>query len=285
MENAPEAFAALPPDTSDVAKFFRKIPLGHPVPDSGSRPMICNVAIGDLDQDPQPDILVCDAQYDVLSWIHQEGSQGVETPLTKLKAPARSEVFDLEGNGDLDIAVALLGQLMPTDALFGQVVLLVNDGRQSFAPFALAKGVPRVAAVWPGDSDSDGDWDFALALLGWRRTGEVAWLEYKSGDQYNECHTLSSKSGCTHMPIGDLNGDEKPDIGDLITQEFEQIVAFINTNLPNTSCSRCATRRLVRWALRWSIWIRTPTSTFCSPTAMASTARTPSSLSSFGDFR
>ena len=122
VENAPEAFAALPPDTSDVAQFFRKIPLGRPVQDSASRPAICNVAVGDLDQNRQPDILVCDAQYDVLSWIHQEGNRGVETPLAELKAPARSEVFDLEGDGDLDIVVALLGQLMPTDELLGQVV-------------------------------------------------------------------------------------------------------------------------------------------------------------------
>ena len=53
-----KAFAALPPDTSDVAKFFAKIPLGHPVRDSASRPMICNVAVGEQTFPSAIDVLV-----------------------------------------------------------------------------------------------------------------------------------------------------------------------------------------------------------------------------------
>ena len=240
VANSPEAFAVLPSDPEQPTPPFRKYVLGQPVRDFDpeewtSWPKIANVNVVDLNRDRQLDVLVCDAQYHLLSWIHQRGGRweeivlaGLRTPLPGFKAPARSAVFDFEGDGDLDIVVALLGQLMPTDDLLGQVVLLVNDGRQSFRPIVVLKDMPRIADVRPADLDGDGDWDFALAMFGWYRTGEVAWLEQVTGSPHNKVHTLSSKSGCTHVPIGDLNGDDKPDIVALITQEFEQIVAFIN---------------------------------------------------------
>lgn len=117
VENAPD----LPPDTSDVAKFFRKIPLGHPVQDSASRPAICNVAVGDLDQNRQPDIVALITQEfeQIVAFINQGGAFA-EHVLFEAHNPAFGssgiELVDLDQDADLDILFTIGDSFDGTDA-------------------------------------------------------------------------------------------------------------------------------------------------------------------------
>ena len=178
-------------------------------------------------------MLVADAQYNVLAWLHRENGKGTETPLAGLlnidgfKAPCHTETFDYDHDGDLDIVVAVIGQLSPTDELLGHLVLLINDGNQVFEPVVLLKETDRIADVRPADLDGDGDWDFALGMFGNTYTGKIAWLEQVRPGEF-VLNPLSDRNGCSHVPVGDLNNDGLPEVVALITQGYEEIVAFIN---------------------------------------------------------
>ena len=231
LTNAPKDFELLPDDTLS-AVHFRRASISRPLIDIDPRdwrswPKVANVNFVDLDQDGQLDVLAADAQYHLLAWLHMKDGKGTETPLARFKVPVHTEAFDFDFDGDLDIIVAVLGEITPTDDLLGHVVLLINDGNQNFEPIVLLKETPRVADVQPADLDGDGDWDFAIAMFGMWETGKVVWLEQISPGEF-QLNPLSERNGCSHIPIGDLNKDGRPDIIAMVTQEFEEIVAFIN---------------------------------------------------------
>ena len=236
LNQAPDRFEVLPHDKL-VGRQFIKTPLSKPMnfnpTDFHSWPKITHVNFVDLDRDKQLDVLISDAQFNLLGWLHRDGRGGMETPLAGgppiegFKGPAHTEAFDYDGDGDFDIAVALLGHVGPIDDLIGYAMLLINDGQQNFEPITLLENTARVADVQPADLDGDGDYDFAVAKFGLVETGEIVWLEQVEEGKFEE-HLLLDRNGCSFVPIGDLNGDGKPDIVALSTQEYEEIIAFIN---------------------------------------------------------
>ena len=57
--------------------------------------------------------------------------------------------------------------------------------------------------------------------------GETGWLENKGGWRF-ELHTLLRLSGTINTAIADINNDGRPDIVALVSQEWEEIWAFVN---------------------------------------------------------
>ena len=185
------------------------------------------MTIADLDGDGLPDVLVCDALRDRVSWIRQfpRGSY-TETVVASVHAPAHVTAIDIDGDGDLDLVVAGLGVLMPSNNRTGSVIVLENDGHQRFTPHVVADRIARVADAEAGDLDGDGDLDIAIAGFGYD-DGETAWLENKGGWRF-EPHSLLKLSGTINTAIADINGDGRPDIVALVSQEWEEIWAFVN---------------------------------------------------------
>ena len=217
--------AILPP--GPPAAFLTSKPIGDPIR-GDERPRIANVQIVDLDRDGLADVLVCDALRNQVVWIRQfpkdvytEASAG-RYPGTSTR---RSDRF--RRDGDLDLVVAALGVLMPSNNRVGSVVILENDGRQHFTKHVIADQIARVADVRAGDLDGDGDLDLAVAGFGYD-DGETSWLENK-GNWNFEQHVLQRLSGPINAIVADINRDGSPDIVALVSQEWEEIWAFSTT--------------------------------------------------------
>ena len=82
-----------------------------------------------------------------------------------------------------------------------------------------------------GDLDGDGDLDLAVAGFGYD-DGETSWLENKGGWQFEQ-HVIQRLSGVINAIVVDLDGDQHPDIVTLVSQEWEEVWAFLNDGKGN----------------------------------------------------
>jgi hypothetical protein len=216
--------AILPP--GPPAAFLTSKPIGELIRGE-ERPRIANVQVVDLDKDGLADVLACDALKNQVVWIRQVSKDTyIETSLADIPAPAHTEAIDIDGDGDLDLVVAALGVLMPSNNRVGSILILENDGRQHFTKHVIADQIARVADARAGDLDGDGDLDLAVAGFGYD-DGETSWFENK-GSWTFEQHVLQRLSGPINTIVADINRDGSPDIVALVSQEWEEIWAFIN---------------------------------------------------------
>ncbi len=189
-------------------------------------PIISHVLSVDLDRDGLLDVVVCDCRSHRVSWIrqHPRGTFTEQACATEVLAPAHAEAIDFDGDGDLDLMVALLGMIFPNNDKIGSVVILENDGAMRFSKHVAAERIARVADVRAGDLDGDGDMDLAVAQFGYD-DGQTRWIENLGAWKF-ESHILQSLSGPIHAPVADLDEDGDLDIVVLVSQEWEEIYVF-----------------------------------------------------------
>ena len=216
--------------------FLTAMPVGPAVgPDD--RPLVANVALADLDGDGLTDIVVADGAANRVTWIRQApAGTFTEQVLAEIAGPAHVQPVDLDRDGDLDIAVASMGVLFPNNARIGSVIVLENNGRQSFTSRVLIDQVARVSDVRAGDLDGDGDLDLSVAQFGYDQ-GETRWMENLGGWRF-ESHVLQTLSGAINAEIADVDGDRDLDIVSLVSQEWEEIYVFVNDGRGNFSPTR-----------------------------------------------
>jgi len=210
--------------------FLDPKPVGLPFKEP---PFISNVATADLDGDGLLDIIVCDCKSNSVNWIRQYPA-GVFTETViadSLGAPAHVQVIDFDKDGDNDIMVAVLGVIFPSNDKIGSVVILENDGTNHFKKHIVVDKVARVSDVRAGDLDGDGDLDLAVAQFGYD-DGETRWIENLGNWQFKS-HILQNLSGPINVEIVDIDKDGDPDIISLVSQEWEEIYAYINDGKGN----------------------------------------------------
>jgi hypothetical protein len=190
-------------------------------------PLITNVQILDFDRDGQNDILACDARGSrvLLLKRQQDGSWRESTLIADVAAPAHATVADVDRDGDLDVIVSVLGNIMPDDGVIGRVELFERRGDE-FVRHVILDDVRRVADVRCGDFDGDEDIDLAVAVFGYAR-GAVLWLE-NLGDFKFRDHELLNAPGTIHVPVEDFDGDGDLDIAAIVTQDEEELWGFEN---------------------------------------------------------
>ncbi len=203
---------------------FRFSPLGGPVV---GLPLITNVQIVDFTGDGQNDVLAADALGNQILLLQRQpdDSWRESVLIPDVMAPAHLTVIDIDDDGDLDILVAILGNIMPDDGVIGRVELFENrDGE--FRRHVVLDDVRRVADVQCGDFDGDGRIDLAVAVFGYAR-GQVLWLHNVGGLEFRE-HELLNAPGAIHVPVGDFDADGDLDIVAIVTQDEEELWGFEN---------------------------------------------------------
>ena len=190
-------------------------------------PWITDLLVVDLDGDGLKDIVVCDGRLNKVTWIRQVRlgvfeEQDIGEPIA---GPAHVEVADLNGDGHLDVLVASMGVIPPSNAKTGAVVVLVNDGHNHFTNRVLLENVARVTYVAAADLNKDGRLDLVVGQFGYLE-GEIRWME-NLGDWQFKSHNLLDLPGTIHAPVVDLDGDGNPDIVALVSQDSEEVHAFM----------------------------------------------------------
>jgi hypothetical protein len=151
------------------------------------------------------------------------------TLVANVPHPSRAQVADVDGDGVRDLLVADLGEFLPRDHDMGAVVWLRGLGGGRFAPFAIG-GLPRVASVEAADLDGDGDMDLIVAAFGYRKTGRVLVLENRTTDWAKPAFApvvLDARPGAVRALATDVNGDGRLDVVAVVSQEHEEVVAYI----------------------------------------------------------
>jgi len=195
--------------------------------DGRSRPLITHVQVADMDDDGTVEVLACDAVGNRVVRFDRrdDGGWRESTLVDGLRCPAHVVPADADGDGDTDLIVAVLGDIMPSDGVVGSVVLFERQGT-GYRRRVLLDDVRRVADVQPADLDGDGDVDLAVAVFGYSR-GEVLWLENLGAHRYAD-HVLLSGPGAIHVPVADFDGDGDPDIATVMSQDDEELWGFEN---------------------------------------------------------
>jgi hypothetical protein len=231
QDNAPVELPAAEIERATSPMPVRFERTGVPAPPEAISPAIANVNLVHLFDDRRLDVLACDLRAGLVMALSPYAPVPAWRILGKVPNPAHAEVVDLDGDGIKDILVANLGSAEPTDRPTGSVVWLRGRPDGSFTPITLLENVGRVADVQAADFRGVGKLDLVVAVFGWRKTGEVIYLENQTTDWSHPVfvrRVLDDRHGAIHVPVGDINGDGRPDFVALISQEHETIVAFLN---------------------------------------------------------
>jgi len=225
IARAPVSFSPIRDDLAVCGLRFEKRAVG--AAPTEERPTITDLRVVDLDRDGRPEVLVCDGSTDRVSLLKFMDGIWSEESIFDLRAPSRTAAFDYDGDGHLDLAVASLGNIHPTDQLVGSVWLLRNRGDGTFEPQTLLSDCARVSDVKPGDFNGDGKPDLLVVQFGWRTTGGLLWLEQRSETEFVS-HRIANVHGALQAETLDYDGDGALDFVALFAQEHESLVLFRN---------------------------------------------------------
>jgi len=214
----------IPLSASEAKLEYLPTPVGSPASEF-VRPWVTNVQLIDLDQDGLLDIVYCEAQKNSVRWIRQS-PRGVFTEKiigTDIPGPAHVWASDVNGTGRLDVLVASMGKVMPTNDCIGAVVVLENLGDQRFKKHLLIDQVARVTDVRAANLSDHRDkrLDLIVGQFGYNQ-GETRWMENR-GNWHFESRIINTQSGCINTPVADFVGDGRSHIAALISQEWEEI--------------------------------------------------------------
>ena len=139
--------------------------------------------------------------------------------------PAAISHGDYNNDRKLDIFVASLGGMNPTDEEKGGVsYILSEDG--GWRTVSVPVNLGRACDIDVADLDLDGDTDMVVCAFGFRGPGKLLWLK-NIQDQF-VVKTLDERDGFVAAILDDVDDDEDEDIIALLSQEHEVLIQFTN---------------------------------------------------------
>jgi hypothetical protein len=193
----------------DQGAFDNFVPATMPV---GNAPQA--VAIGLVNGDLRPDIVVVNRDSDSISVLHNIPTGGfVRVDYYTGDAPQDIALADLNGDGHTDIAVARPGR----DRDYGDIAIHLNTGLGTFTPAAYIVSIEEPSSIALADMDADGDMDIAVAGL----EGESAVLLNDGAAQFTTHATIPV--GARNIAFNDMDGNGVPDVV-LVDYQFLTVV-------------------------------------------------------------
>jgi hypothetical protein len=183
----------------------------------GTQPDV--TAIGDLDGDGDADLATATDAPDKLSLLFNTGNGTftgpVNIPLANGTSPYAPVIGDLDGDGDLDIAVTLKST--------NQVQIVVNNGG-TFTPGATFSVGAEPRDMDIADFDNDGDLDLVCSN---RSGNNISVLRNNGGSSFT---VTSYAAGIQprEVAVGDVTGDGLVDIA-VAAHDSRQVIVFRNT--------------------------------------------------------
>ena len=198
-----------------------------------------SVAIGDLDGDGKPDIVVVNSSSSTVSLFRNTATPGsittdsfaAKVDFTTGNWPQSVAIGDLDGDGKPELAVANSGY-SATVSVFHNTSTSGSITTGSFAAKVdFATGyIPYGVAI--GDLDGDGKPDLAVANSGSNKVSvlrNTSTLGSITAGSFAAKVDFATVSGAQSVAIGDLDGDGKPDL--VVTNGSSDMVSvFRNTS-------------------------------------------------------
>lgn len=188
-------------------------------------PGTIRTVVADMNRDQRPDLVLLAGQGDEGIYIlynQGKGDFSVKHPvrLPPIYGSSWFELFDYEGDGDLDIVIVNGDNADYSYALkpYHGFRIFLNDGKDNYREtfFYPIYGATRVLAR---DFDQDGDLDFAIAAIfpDFARNAEESFVYLENQDAANyrfQAHTTPAgvQGQWLVMDAGDLEGDGDIDI-------------------------------------------------------------------------
>ena len=162
-----------------------------------------SIAIGDLNGDGKPDLVVANENSNNLSVRlgTGTGSFGTATNFAVGNFPLSVAIGDLNGDGKLDLTVANNGS--------NTVSVLLGTGTGNFSTAINFAAGDSPVSVAMGDLNGDSKLDLAVANY---FSGTVSVLLGTGTGSLSAATNFGTGNGAVSVAIGDLNGDGKPDL-------------------------------------------------------------------------
>lgn len=123
---------------------------------------------------------------------------------------------DLDGDGDLDMAVSCL-------RFDGQLRVAFNAGDATFPDYAVYAAGQNPESLAIGELDGQAGLDIVVANYG----GEFASLYINDGTGVFTSSTITVGLGAYHVAIGDLDGDDDNDLA-FVYPDYDKVAVFLN---------------------------------------------------------
>ncbi|HZR43545.1 MAG TPA: choice-of-anchor P family protein [Ktedonobacteraceae bacterium] len=161
------------------------------------------VAVGDLNSDGKPDIVVTNQHSNSISILlnNGDGSFQLSQTITVGVTPEGVAVGDFNGDGKPDIVV--------TNYNSNTISVLLNNGTGSFqlSQTVTVNGGPAAVAV--GDFNGDGKFDLVTANY---NNSTISILLNNGTGSFQVSQTISVGATPVSVAVGDFNNDGKPDL-------------------------------------------------------------------------